>query len=139
MKFNENTNDYFVAMLTIVATLNSVAIPLAYNIISENLKPYLDKNIYKHFISEKAFKCNVIVSIWGLPILGFPLLVDMRTLFVYKSISDVAMNIYILCTFFYMAGFLMTFIWFSKMIYEYAYNTDELIFKSIKKKLDAFF
>ena len=80
MIFNNNLNDYFAIILAIVATLNGIAIPLSYNIISVNLKPYLDKNISKIFLEEEDFKSNIIVSVWALPFFCFPLIFDIRTI-----------------------------------------------------------
>jgi hypothetical protein len=142
MIFNISLNDYFIALLTVVVTLNGIAIPLSYNIISENLKPYLDKSISNIFLNEKAFQDNVIVSIFGLPFLCFPLIVNINQLFKVESgtdtIATVFLNFYILLSFFYGSGFLICFIKFSKMIYSYASNTEEVIFDKIKFNINQY-
>lgn len=140
MIFN-NLNDYFVILLTIVVTLNGIAIPLSYNIIAENLKSYFDKHVANIFLKEEAFQSNVIVSLWSLPILSFPLIVDITKLFNVEnnnSISTGFMNFYVLFSFFFMAGFLMSFIRFSKMIYNYASNTEEIVYEKLKKEIDEY-
>lgn len=142
MVFNIDLNDYFAILLTIVATLNGIAIPLSYNIISQNLKPYFDKNVSEMFLNEEAFRSNVIVSIWALPIFCFPLIVDITKLLNVdhsNSLSTTFMNIYILFSFFFIVGFMMLFIDFSKMIYKYASNTEEVVFEKIKEQINDYF
>ena len=61
--FNNAINDYFTVLTVTVVTLNGIAIPLSYNIVSDKLKPYLDKHIYNVFMNEERFRCNIIVSV----------------------------------------------------------------------------
>lgn len=141
MVFNESINDYCVAILTIVAALNGVAIPLSYNIISQNLSPYFDKNLSRLFLDEKAFKANVIVSIYALPYFAFPLIIDIKSILDIRNnnnISTAFTNLYFLGSFFFIAGFLICFIEFSKMIYDYASNTEEIVYQKIKKEIDNY-
>jgi hypothetical protein len=141
MPYNTNLNDYFAVLLAIVATLNGIAIPLAYNIISENLKPYLDKHISNMFINEKAFINNAVVSIWALPILSFPLFVDITRILNTGDDNHFSiwfMNGYIILSIVFMAGFLLSFVRFSKMIYEYSSNTEEIVYEKTKSTIDEY-
>jgi hypothetical protein len=141
MILNSDLNDYFAILITIVAALNGIGIPLSYNIISENLKPFSDKNISKAFLNEKHFKRNIIVAIWSLPVFAFPLFVDIKHLFDVgkdNQISIAFTNFYLVLSFFWIAGFLISFIEFSLLIYEYASNTEEVVFEKIKEQIDSY-
>lgn len=141
MSFNLNLNDYYVTLLTIIVTLNSVSIPLSYNIISDNLKPYFDKRFAEYFLEEKDFRDNIVISIWSLPILGLPLLIDFTSLLDVgndKSITDLILNLYNIFVFVFMAVFIGSFVRFSNLVYQYASNTEEIVYKKIKTEIDEF-
>lgn len=142
MFFNSNLNDYYVALITVIVTLNGVSIPLSYNIIADNLKPFSDKRIAEYFLEEKDFKNNLIISAWSLPILGCPLLVDFTSILdvgTDKSITEFFLNLYNILIVIYLIVFVNSFIKFSKMVYLYASNTEEVVFGKIKKEIDDFF
>lgn len=141
MILNSNLNDYFAILITVVAALNGIGIPLSYNIISENLKPFADKNISEIFLNERHFKRNIIVALWSLPVFAFPLFVDIKHLFDIGKESQISIafaNSYIVLSFFMMAGFLISFIEFSLLIYNYASNTEEVVFGKIKEQIDSY-
>lgn len=140
MEFN-NLDQFFSILITIVVTLNGISIPLSYNIIAENLKPYLDKNITLKFRNEKAFKCNIITSIGCLIIFLIPLIVDFKTIAIIdgdKSINKGITVLYIVLSCLALTGFLISFIEFSLLIYNYASNTEEKVFELLKEDIDNF-
>lgn len=141
MLFNTNLNDYYVTLLTIIVTLNSVSIPLSYNIIADNLKPFSDKRFAEYFLEEKDFRNNIIISGLSLPIIGLPLIIDFTSILdvgTDKTITDYFLNLYNLFIIILMIAFVDSFIKFSNMVYQYASNTEEIVYKKIKNEIDEF-
>lgn len=139
--FNEGLNDYFVALVATVVTLNGVAIPLSYNIIADKLGPYLDAHIFKFFINEKIVKCNIITSIYSFIFFLIPLFFNFKVVQsdpLLMSITDYLKIFYYFLSVFFVAGFLISFYQFSYLIYEYAFNTEKIIFNKIKGIIDEY-
>jgi hypothetical protein len=139
---NDNFNDLYNALITIVVTLNGISIPVSYTLIQETFRQYLDENLSKIFLSDEAFKCNVIVSIWALIIFCVPLFVNFNLKGLEKSplfsIYESLRFLYFVVTLFTAAGFLIAFIRFSLLLFEYATNSQEFIFNHVKKNIDEF-
>lgn len=136
---NTNLNDLFVALITIIITLNGIAIPLSYNIVSESLKKYSDQHMYREFLKEAVFRTNIVVSLFALLLYGLPLAFNLKTWCdclgiecFYYTVKCIYLGVSVLT----LIGFLMSFIKFSEMIYEYAANTEEVVYNKLKPEVD---
>ena len=136
--FNESLNDFFVILLTTVIVLNSVSIPLSYNIVADKLKPYLDRNVFAHFINEPAFRWNVWLSLIALTMFITPLTINISKLPLSRFCCKLLDNLYIGLSLLITAVFLLIFIRFSNMIYRYASDTEEVVFTQIQSEINAY-
>ena len=132
---NVDINDLFCSFIGIITALNGFAIPLSYGTVSENLKPYLDKYSYKAFIREPEFKENYIISLIAIGVYVIGLTLDLH-----KSPTDQTLSQYgiafVIVSIIIFIWFIMTFVKFSLMIYEYATNTEEVVFNKTRKEID---
>lgn len=142
MTFDTDINDFYVSLLTAIVTLNGVAIPLSYNIISDNLKPFLDKYSFTGFIRSSQFRRNLWISLFDVFIFTFPLVTDISGICVrIPGIFIKAVyfeNIYVAISVISAYLFLKVFVDFSLMIYVYASNTEEVVFNQIRENVEEF-
>lgn len=139
---NDNFNDFYAAMITLVVALNSISIPVSYNIIAENFKQYLDESMYRDFSNRKEFQLNIKISVWALIFLAIPLFINFNL----KDISNTdqrgfyecCRNLYFIWTIFVVVGFLIGFFEFSKLLYKFSTNSQEILFEQIQKNIDEF-
>lgn len=141
MLLHHNLNDYFIILITTVITLNGISVPMSYNIIADKLGPYLDNNIYDYFINEEKVKNNLITSIYSFIYFLIPLFFNFEipeqkeyvfTLFDYLKI------VYFIVSIFFISGFIICFFQFSSLIYQYAFNTEKMLFEKLKNKIDQY-
>jgi len=59
----EPSEDFFAAIIGLLATLISIAIPITIANMADSLKPYKDKDIQQMFLGERTFKQMLIVII----------------------------------------------------------------------------
>jgi len=141
MILNNTIDNAFVVMASTIVACNSIFIPLSYNIISDKLKPFIDKDFFLLYIKEPTFKNNLVVSLWGIGFFLFPLFIDISK-FVegkdYASLCIFVRRSYVFAAIWSFVAFLITFLQFSYRTYEYAFNTEEIVFEKIKKQIDEY-
>jgi hypothetical protein len=136
---NQTLNDLFVLLIGIIIALNSISIPVSYQIVSSNLKELLGRDSHLILLEEKSFKRNLYASSGCLLFFILPLYLN---IFPEQVVKDKLWNtfqiIYLLFTTLFMIGFFIAFAGFSMRIYEYSSNTEEIIFEKTKNKIDKY-
>lgn len=140
--YNDNLNDLFATLITIVVTLNSITIPVSYSIVSEKYKEYLDPNISRRFINSHHFLNNFIISIicigcYLVPLLFNQNLKDVQGVYTLDPPSYCFRNGYLYACLVLFIFFMVCFIDFSLFVYKYATETDEIVFDYVKGKIDS--
>jgi hypothetical protein len=143
MIWNDNYNDLYVILVTILITLNSITIPFSYSIVADKYKEYLDNNVYKNFLQKNEFKENII---WSFICLGFfllPLLINVNLKDCQNYVAEYNNDInfrgsYLIVSVILLIIFIVNFVQFSHMIYKYVTNIDEVVFQQIQTDIDAY-
>ena len=124
---------YISSSITIIATLSGIAIPLGVDITSKNLSPYKDKKVASYFKNELEFIGLISVTFFGLLFFLF--------LFFLKGHGDnfcTLKLILILLSYWYVVAYLFTFYQYINKVFEYATNTEEIVFNKCKIELNEY-
>ena len=141
MIWNNDYNYLYATLSTIVVALNSITIPFSFSIIADKYKEYLDKTVYSKFIYQDEFTSNIFWSLLCLCWFLLPLFVNIKLegfddLLLYHEWLNFRGG-YLIVSAVLLVVFISNFIRFSKMIYKYVTNTDEIVFKHITENIDA--
>lgn len=143
MIWNGDYNYLFATLAAMVFTLNSITIPVSFSIIADKYKEYLDKNVANYFVNRQEFKENLIISFLCVVFFLLPLFINVRLegLDGDRTLKNDSLNLrggYLISVIVLAIWFFITFYQFSKMIYHFVTNTEEIVFEQIKSDIDAY-
>jgi|GEM_PF-1440221 len=139
---NSAINDVFVLMISTIVGLNAISIPISYQIVSQNLKPFINRDSHRILINEHAFQNNLwcslsVIAIYFLPLFFdfFPHKEEMQYHGKYMIYGQICFLIYSALAF---VMFIFYFIRFSMRVYEYSSNAEFILFEQSRGNIDRF-
>lgn len=136
---NNYLNDLFVLLIGTIVALNSISIPVSYQIVSVNLKQLLTRDSHLILINENTFRGNIIASLACLIYYAIPLFFN---IFPSPPKVDAILNFfqvwYLIFAALFAIGFFLAFIRFSYRIYEYSSNAEDIMFEKSQQTADQF-
>lgn len=138
---NDSLNDLYVLFIGTIVALNSILIPVSYQIVSSSLKELLTRDSYRILTEEKSFLGNIYASFGCLLIFLLPVIFNIFPSTKTAVTSD-PLNffqwVFLIFSILFFSGFLLAFTRLSFRIYEYSSNAEEIVYKKLNKQIKKY-
>ena len=139
---NHALNDLYILFIGTIVALNSILIPVSYQIVSSSLKDLLNRDSHKILFDEESFLGNLYASFGCLVIFLVPVVFNVFP----QQEANLATNeafiffqwVFLsLCLLFFF-GFLLAFTRLSYRIYEYSSNAEEIVYQKMQNQIEQY-
>ncbi|PWS33364.1 hypothetical protein [Pedobacter paludis] len=139
---NDSLNDLYILFIGTIVALNSILIPVSYQIVSSSLKDLLNRDSHKILIEEESFLGNLYASFGCLVIFLVPLVFDVFPVLDPKISPNQGLVffqwVFLILTLLFFCGFMLAFTRLSYRIYEYSSNAEEIVYQKVQSRIENY-